>query len=208
MESFHLHFYNDPLLIIYEKQYLSPFRLEWEPSGKSTLATSCLCNGQFCFCTHFPIGSNFLQFFKCLKWKLFNPNKITVHLPTIYENWETISFSFQMRMRTLERKKSSASRLSNGGGHQLNSLGNGHRGQTMQGQNGHNGGQQEKNEFDDLISALRTGDVFGENMDKFKRSRKIRHSPPRVDRVDSFLRERESNGLNQAYHHPQHPRHK
>ena len=69
----------------------------------------------------------------------------------------------------------------------------------MQGQNGHNGGQQEKNEFDDLISALRTGDVFGENMDKFKRSRKIRHSPPRVDRVDSFLRERESNGLNQVY---------
>ena len=33
-----------------------------------------------------------------------------------------------------------------------------------------NGGG-EKNEFDDLISALRTGDVFGENMDKFRRNR-------------------------------------
>lgn len=29
-------------------------------------------------------------------------------------------------------------------------------------------------EFDDLISALRTGDVFGEDMAKFKRSRKTR----------------------------------
>lgn len=31
-----------------------------------------------------------------------------------------------------------------------------------------------KGEFDDLISALRTGDVFGEDMAKFKRSRKAR----------------------------------
>ena len=114
-----------------------------------------------------------------------------------------------MRMRTLERKKSSASRLSNGhhGGHQLNSLGNGHRGGHVVQHTGH-GGSTEKNEFDDLISALRTGDVFGENMDKFKRSRKIRHSPPRVDRVDSFLRERESagngNGLNTYLQHPRH----
>ena len=45
-------------------------------------------------------------------------------------------------------------------------------------------------EFDDLISALRTGDVFGENMDKFKRNRKSRNSPPRVERMESFLRER------------------
>ncbi|XP_055611240.1 disheveled-associated activator of morphogenesis 1-like isoform X2 [Uranotaenia lowii] len=34
-----------------------------------------------------------------------------------------------------------------------------------------------KGEFDDLISALRTGDVFGEDMAKFKRSRKTRLSP-------------------------------
>lgn len=33
-----------------------------------------------------------------------------------------------------------------------------------------------KGEFDDLISALRTGDVFGEDMAKFKRSRKNRLS--------------------------------
>ena len=48
----------------------------------------------------------------------------------------------------------------------------------------------DKAEFDDLISALRTGDVFGENMDKFKRNRKSRNSPPRVERMESFLRER------------------
>lgn len=50
--------------------------------------------------------------------------------------------------------------------------------------------QQDQTEFDDLISALRTGDVFGENMDKFKRNRKSRNSPPRVERMESFLRER------------------
>ncbi len=52
-----------------------------------------------------------------------------------------------------------------------------------------NGGE-DQTEFDDLISALRTGDVFGENMDKFKRNRKSRTSPPRVERMESFLRER------------------
>lgn len=44
-----------------------------------------------------------------------------------------------------------------------------------------------KGEFDDLISALRTGDVFGEDMAKFKRSRKSRissgNSPPRKNAV-------------------------
>lgn len=49
---------------------------------------------------------------------------------------------------------------------------------------------QDQTEFDDLISALRTGDVFGENIDKFKRNRKSRNSPPRVERMESFLRER------------------
>ena len=101
-------------------------------------------------------------------------------------------------MRTLERKKSSASRLN---GHHVN---NGHGLMGNKNNPEKQNSSTEKNEFDDLISALRTGDVFGENMDKFKRSRKIRHSPPRVDRVDSFLRERESNGV---YHHQQ-PRHK
>lgn len=53
-------------------------------------------------------------------------------------------------------------------------------------------GDGQKGEFDDLISALRTGDVFGEDMAKFKRSRKNRigtgNSPPRrnsVNREDS-----------------------
>ncbi|XP_054261118.1 disheveled-associated activator of morphogenesis 1 isoform X2 [Macrosteles quadrilineatus] len=55
-----------------------------------------------------------------------------------------------------------------------------------------------KGEFDDLISALRTGDVFGEDMAKMKRSRKSRlngNSPPRknsLNREDS--RERVLNG--------------
>ena len=46
-----------------------------------------------------------------------------------------------------------------------------------------NGTTDSKGEFDDLISALRTGDVFGEDMAKFKRSRKSKvsngNSPPR-----------------------------
>lgn len=42
-----------------------------------------------------------------------------------------------------------------------------------------NGTSGDKTEFDDLISALRTGDVFGEDsIAKIKRSRKSRHSPP------------------------------
>ncbi len=44
----------------------------------------------------------------------------------------------------------------------------------------------DKGEFDDLISALRTGDVFGEDsIAKIKRSRRARHSPPKIDRDDS-----------------------
>merc|ERR1712147_453075 len=77
----------------------------------------------------------------------------------------------EMRMRTLERKKSNASRLSSQtNGHPLH--------------NGHPGNNDQTAEFDDLISALRTGDAFGENMDKFKRNRKSRTSPPRVERME------------------------
>lgn len=56
-----------------------------------------------------------------------------------------------------------------------------------------------KGEFDDLISALRTGDVFGEDMAKFKRSRKTRlggakdannTSPPRQSLHREESRER------------------
>ncbi len=85
------------------------------------------------------------------------------------------------RMRTLERKKSSAGRL------------NGHATAAHQQQVHHaHAPPPAKNEFDDLISALRTGDVFaGENMDKFRRNNRhgskhganggngFRSSPPR-----------------------------
>jgi len=52
-----------------------------------------------------------------------------------------------------------------------------------------------KGEFDDLISALRTGDVFGEDMAKFKRFRKTRMSngntsPPRQNLHREESRER------------------
>ncbi|CAB0010521.1 unnamed protein product [Nesidiocoris tenuis] len=82
----------------------------------------------------------------------------------------------EMKKRTMERKNS---RTAERGG--LLSHHNGSTG-TLQ-QNG-----SAKGEFDDLISALRTGDVFGE--DKIKRSRKSRlnASPPRrnsANREDS-----------------------
>lgn len=75
-----------------------------------------------------------------------------------------------MKKLTLDRKncKDGASVLSNGSG--------GRRSTNEVSINGTNG---DKAEFDDLISALRTGDVFGEDsMAKIKRSRKSRHSPP------------------------------
>jgi dishevelled associated activator of morphogenesis len=54
---------------------------------------------------------------------------------------------------------------------------------------GRDGGGDAKGEFDDLISALRTGDVFGEDMAKFKRSRKSRNSsngnsPPHMNSLN------------------------
>ena len=110
----------------------------------------------------------------------------------------------QMRMRTLERKKSNASRIQNGGSGYSS-------GYSSCSSRGSSSSPAEKNEFDDLISALRTGDVFGQNMDKFKIKRDrggnssgkgqqgkavLRHSPPRVERADSFLRERTSSTVN------------
>ena len=91
-------------------------------------------------------------------------------------------------MRTLERKKSNAGRLTSANGNSSSRLHHAGPGGPSGLKNGNGSGEQ--NEFDDLISALRTGDVFGENMDKFRRNRKTRGSPPRVDRMDSFLRER------------------
>jgi len=48
----------------------------------------------------------------------------------------------------------------------------------------HSPEEKTKGEFDDLISALRTGDVFGEDMAKIKRNRKRVSSgvsPPRIN---------------------------
>ncbi|XP_050055784.1 disheveled-associated activator of morphogenesis 1 [Aphis gossypii] len=72
----------------------------------------------------------------------------------------------ELKKLTLDRKncKDGASVLSNGSGSRQVSI---------------NGKSGDKAEFDDLISALRTGDVFSEDsMAKIKRSRKSRHSPP------------------------------
>lgn len=85
---------------------------------------------------------------------------------------------FQLKKRTMERKNSRTTDSSNIFGN--GALKNGLKGAE-------NGA---KGEFDDLISALRTGDVFGEDMAKIKRSRKSRlnnNSPPRnsLSREDS-----------------------
>ncbi|XP_075233363.1 disheveled-associated activator of morphogenesis-like protein isoform X2 [Lycorma delicatula] len=78
----------------------------------------------------------------------------------------------ELKKRTMERKNSRTS--------DSNSIfGNGALKNGLKG--AENGA---KGEFDDLISALRTGDVFGEDMAKIKRSRKSRlngNSPPRCN---------------------------
>ncbi|XP_039757203.1 disheveled-associated activator of morphogenesis 1 isoform X3 [Pararge aegeria] len=105
----------------------------------------------------------------------------------------------ELKKRTMERKQGS-SLLSSVG----KSLGKSNGSSDC---NGHSTGDNsrdgtltngQKGEFDDLISALRTGDVFGDDVAKFKRSRKTtkghkgRDSPPRgVCREDS--RERQKN---------------
>jgi dishevelled associated activator of morphogenesis len=72
-------------------------------------------------------------------------------------------FDFQMKKRTIERKNKEGL---------LNSVATklGLKSESKPTENS-------KGEFDDLISALRTGDVFGEDMAKFKRSRKTRAGP-------------------------------
>lgn len=90
-----------------------------------------------------------------------------------------------MKKRTIERKSKEG--LLSSIGNKLG-LGKGDSKSSQQQQDNNKG------EFDDLISALRTGDVFGEDMAKFKRSRKKgaggqNTSPPRnrngVSREDS-----------------------
>ncbi|XP_053608443.1 disheveled-associated activator of morphogenesis 1 isoform X2 [Plodia interpunctella] len=99
----------------------------------------------------------------------------------------------ELKKRTMERKQASSL---------LSSVGKS-LGKSNGDCNGHGNGDSvtngQKGEFDDLISALRTGDVFGDDVAKFKRSRKAskashkgRDSPPKgICREDS--RERQKN---------------
>lgn len=68
------------------------------------------------------------------------------------------------------------------------------------GTNGHNGTTNgcvngDKGEFDDLISALRAGDVFGEDLVKMRRNRrKANASPHRISQTsNSSMRESREN---------------
>ncbi|KAJ0176247.1 hypothetical protein K1T71_008421 [Dendrolimus kikuchii] len=100
----------------------------------------------------------------------------------------------ELKKRTMERKQSSL--LGSVG----KSLGKSKSGESNSNESSRDGtltnGQ--KGEFDDLISALRTGDVFGDDVAKFKRSRKTskvshkgRDSPPRGGRREDS-RERQN----------------
>ncbi|KAJ2951435.1 hypothetical protein O0L34_g13588 [Tuta absoluta] len=98
----------------------------------------------------------------------------------------------ELKKRTMERKQAS-SLLSSVGKSLGKSDCNGHANGDSRDSTLSNG---QKGEFDDLISALRTGDVFGDDVAKFKRSRKTkgkgRDSPPKgLHREDS--RERQKN---------------
>ncbi|XP_055914842.1 disheveled-associated activator of morphogenesis 1 isoform X2 [Eupeodes corollae] len=82
----------------------------------------------------------------------------------------------ELKKRTIERKNKEGLMSSVARNLGFKSSSNGKDASPVKGDN--------KGEFDDLISALRTGDVFGEDMAKFKRSRKTRlgngsTSPPR-----------------------------
>lgn len=106
------------------------------------------------------------------------------------------SLPMQLKKRTMERKSSRDGILAKVGNSLKNGLTNGLSagGGIIVGGGGSGGGRHEntgdaKGEFDDLISALRTGDVFGEDMAKFKRSRKSRiasngNSPPRMNSLN------------------------
>ncbi|KAJ8882034.1 hypothetical protein PR048_018522 [Dryococelus australis] len=88
---------------------------------------------------------------------------------------------FQLKKRTMERKNSRDGILTKVGNGLKNGYTNGLNSSSRRESTG-----DAKGEFDDLISALRTGDVFGEDMAKFKRSRKARvttngNSPTRMN---------------------------
>nr|CAD7440125.1 unnamed protein product [Timema bartmani] len=90
----------------------------------------------------------------------------------------------ELKKRTIERKNSRDGILAKVGNSLKNGLSNGLSSSTRRESTG-----DAKGEFDDLISALRTGDVFGEDMAKFKRSRKARvvtngNSPTRMNSLN------------------------
>ncbi|GAB6020602.1 hypothetical protein CHUAL_003278 [Chamberlinius hualienensis] len=93
----------------------------------------------------------------------------------------------EIKKRVQERKDS----LTENKTKLINSVKNGH----TNGYRVSNGGE-EKGDFDDLISALRTGDVFGEDMAKLKRTRRrmgsSNHSPVHNGLVREDSRERAS----------------
>ncbi len=79
-------------------------------------------------------------------------------------------------------------------------IGNGQNGQN--GQNGSNGCHVngDKGEFDDLISALRAGDVFGEDLVKMRRNRRRANgSPHRISQTsNSSVRDSRENSRERA----------
>lgn len=91
--------------------------------------------------------------------------------------------ALQLKKRQLDKKDSTGESPKNGSVLK-NGIVNGYR--TV-----NNG---DKGEFDDLISALRTGDVFGEDIAKLKKNRRritSGQSPPRTLFIKDSTRERD-----------------
>lgn len=116
----------------------------------------------------------------------------------LYSLWQLeyvllIDLIVQLRKRTIDRKSSKEAmlnRVSKG-----LTIGNGQNG----GSNGcHVNG--DKGEFDDLISALRAGDVFGEDLVKMRRNRRRANgSPHRISQTsNSSVRDSRENSRERA----------
>ena len=83
-----------------------------------------------------------------------------------------------MRKRTIDRKASKEALL--------NRVANGLNMSNGQTNGCHKGSNGDKGEFDDLISALRAGDVFGEDLVKMRRNRRRANgSPHRISQTST-----------------------
>ncbi|XP_044009291.1 disheveled-associated activator of morphogenesis 1 isoform X2 [Aphidius gifuensis] len=102
----------------------------------------------------FGIFENFLQAFAEARQDVENMRR------KIEEDERRVKQEQELKKRTMERKNSREGLLNNISISKKNEV------------NGNNGQVDNKGEFDDLISALRTGDVFGEDIAKFKRSKR------------------------------------